>query len=103
MRFGLKEQTIKAINAVLRSYSEVDKAILYGSRAMGNYRENSDIDLVLLGDQIDFTLFTKIVNDLDDLAIPYKIDLSLLRDIQNQDLLKHIQKVGIEFYHGQDT
>ena len=98
MMYGLKTETIHAIQEVLLTYPEVEKAILYGSRAKGNYRPGSDIDLTLTGETLNLTILQKIEHELDDLLLPYKIDLSLLRHIQNTDLLDHIQRVGKVFY-----
>jgi predicted nucleotidyltransferase len=94
MMFGLKKETIEAIREVLAKYPEVEKAILYGSRAKGNYRPGSDIDLTLIGEKLNLTILQKIENELDDLLLPYKIDLSLHKQIQNKELLEHIERVG---------
>ena len=99
--YGLDSQTLEAVLGVFRSYPSVKKAILYGSRAKGNFRTGSDIDLSLEGDGLDLTTLQKIENDLDDLLLPYKIDLSLLKHISNQELLDHIKRVGkILFQNG---
>lgn len=50
MKYGLKQPTIVAITDVFKKYPQIDCAILYGSRAKGNFRPNSDIDLTLKGD-----------------------------------------------------
>jgi len=96
--YGLQSHTIQAICDIFQRYTGVEKAILYGSRAKGNYRTGSDIDLTLDGSQLDLSLLHKIENDLDDLLLPYKIDLSLLKHIKNPELLDHIQRVGKVFY-----
>lgn len=98
MKFGLKIQTIDAITEVFKRYPLVDRVVLYGSRAKGDFRANSDIDLTLIGENLDLTLLLKIETDLDDLLLPYKIDLSLFRKIENKDLRDHINRVGIVFY-----
>ncbi|PKQ69872.1 nucleotidyltransferase domain-containing protein [Raineya orbicola] len=98
MNYGLKVETILAIQQVLAKYQEVEKAILYGSRAKGNYRLGSDIDLTLLGDKLSFDILQNIENELDDLLLPYKIDISLYKQIKNPDLLKHIDSIGKIFY-----
>lgn len=46
-RFGLKEATIKKIWAVFSEYPLVAKVVIYGSRAKGNFKNGSDIDLTL--------------------------------------------------------
>lgn len=95
---GLKNQTIKVINRVFAQYPQIDQAILYGSRATGTYRPGSDIDLTLEGKTLTLTLLNKIDNEIDDLLLPYKIDLSIRHKIENEDLLEHIKRVGIVFY-----
>ena len=97
MPFGLRDTDIEKIVSVFTQYAEIEKAILYGSRAKGNYRNGSDIDLTLVGN-VDFTTLLKIENQLDDLLLPYKIDLSVLHKIENEDLLEHIDRVGKILY-----
>ncbi|HEX2868604.1 MAG TPA: nucleotidyltransferase domain-containing protein [Ignavibacteriales bacterium] len=98
MKFGLNETTIEKINSVFARYASVKKAILYGSRAKGNFKNGSDIDLTLEGDKLELDTLMKILNDLDELDLPYKIDLSVYSAISNNDLLEHINRVGVAFY-----
>lgn len=98
MRFGLKEEMIEAIHQVLARHPEVGKAILYGSRAKGNYKPASDIDLTLVGENLDATLLHKISWELDDLLLPYTFDLSIFHQLNNIALLDHINRVGIVFF-----
>lgn len=98
MRFGLKEETIEKINSVLSKFPEVEKAILYGSRAKGNFKRGSDIDLTLTGSGLTHQALLRIDNELDDLLLPYHIDLSILENISNPDLIEHIERVGVVFY-----
>jgi uncharacterized protein len=97
--FGLKEITIHKIRTVLADHPEVEQAILYGSRAMGNYKNGSDIDLTLRGgDDLTLRVLYRIMDDLDDLLLPYTIDLSILGDIGDPDVVDHIRRVGVVFY-----
>jgi uncharacterized protein len=100
LSFGLKETTIEKIRSVFAKYPEIEKAVLYGSRAKGNYRNGSDIDLTLMGDGLTHNQLLRIEREIDDLLLPYKMDLSLYRQIENPDLSKHIDRVGITFYQG---
>lgn len=97
-RFGLKESEILKICAVLKQHSQIHQAIMYGSRALGTQRPASDIDLVLVGQGLDLGLLSRIRNELDDLLLPYMIDLSFLADIDHEPLLDHIKQVGQVFY-----
>ena len=99
LRFGLKEATIQKICAVLSHYPQVEKAILYGSRAKGNPKNGSDIDLTLRGNaDLTLTILYKILDELDDLLLPYTIDLSIFNDIGDPEVIDHIQRVGVTFY-----
>lgn len=97
-QFGLSATAVSLINGVFAKYPEVDKAILYGSRAKGNYRNGSDIDLTLFGSVSSYGLLVKILGDLDELLLPYTIDLSFYINIENINLKEHIDRVGIIFY-----
>lgn len=99
LRFGLKETVIQRICSVLSRYPQVEKAILYGSRAKGNYKNGSDIDLTLLGGaDLSLNEIFNILDDLDELLLPYTIDLSIFKDIDDPDVIEHIQRVGVIFY-----
>lgn len=100
--FGLDQEDIDKIKAVFRKYPSVEKAILYGSRAKGNYKPYSDIDLTLVGGNLNLDLQFSIETELDDLLLPYKIDLSIYHKIENKDLLEHIDRVGLTFFKNEE-
>ena len=94
--YGIKQEVWQKIAEIIYSNSSVDRAFLFGSRAKGNFRDNSDIDIVIKGKNITYEEFASIKNRLDELDIPQKIDLILYENIDNKDLLSHIERVGIE-------
>lgn len=93
---GLSVQAVAAIRDVLAMHPSIDRAILFGSRAKGNYKNGSDIDLAVFG-AVDREL-GKIAWELDDLLLPWEIDLIPFDSITNQDLREHIARVGQVFY-----
>lgn len=95
---GLSDATVAKLQSVFAAHPHVEQVILYGSRAKGNYRPGSDIDLTIVGDAVEYQELLRIDNEIDDLLLPYKWDLSLLRQIDNLDLLDHIRRVGVVFY-----
>lgn len=97
-RYGLPLSAINAINRVFKTYPQIEHVILYGSRAKGDYRLGSDIDLCIEGKALDLTDLLAIENQIDDLLLPWKVDLSLKHNIDHQDLLQHIKRVGVRFY-----
>lgn len=98
MHFGLVDSVIDKIGQVLAAHPEVEQAVLYGSRAKGNYRDGSDIDLTLYGDGLDHRLLMDLTEELDDLLLPYMIDLSIFADLKHDALKEHIERVGKVFY-----
>ncbi len=92
--FGLTEEAVMSITRVFRSHPVVERAILYGSRAKGDFKPGSDIDLTLVGRKIQGDELAKIEQELDDLLLPYKFDLSLLHNVTHPGLLEHINRVG---------
>lgn len=98
MKYGLDDAVVARIQAVLASHPKIEQAILYGSRAKGNYRPGSDIDLTLIGAQLSIEDQAAIAADLDDLLLPYTIDLSILARLTHAALHDHIKRVGITFY-----
>lgn len=101
MKFGLQQKYIDLVNGVFTKHPAVKEAIIFGSRAMGTFRPSSDIDLTLIGDDLSFSEFLLIENELDDLLIPYKMDLSQKKNISNASLNEHISRVGSVFYNAQ--
>lgn len=97
MRYGLKDSDIDKINSVFINYKEINSVILYGSRAKGNYKNGSDIDLTIKG-SLSLLKLHEIELDIDDLFLPYNFDLSVYEKIQSEDLKSHIRRVGKEFY-----
>jgi len=98
MPYGLPPEAIARIHGVLGAHPGIERATLYGSRAKGNYRDGSDIDLCLMGETITLAQQLKIESELDDLLLPYKIDLSRWHALDNPDLIEHIRRVGVVFY-----
>ena len=98
MNFGLDENVIKKIHRVFVAYPQISKVVIYGSRAMGNYENGSDIDLTFDGSGLTLEIINKIDIDLDDLLLPYSFDLSIYSHIENTDLIAHIERNGKVFY-----
>ena len=98
MNHGLPSQTVEKIHAVFSRFPAIDKAVLYGSRAKGTYKTGSDIDLTLYGDALTTAELGAIAEKLDDLLLPYQIDLSIFDQIAHVKLREHIERVGVVFY-----
>ncbi|MEJ5251368.1 MAG: nucleotidyltransferase domain-containing protein [Chthonomonadetes bacterium] len=99
MRFGLSREVIEQIHGVLARHPQVHEALIYGSRAKGNYKPGSDIDLVLCGDQsLNMDVLLRIMWELEELPLPYTFDVCIYHQIDDPELLDHIRRVGKPFY-----
>jgi predicted nucleotidyltransferase len=98
VNFGLADEVIKSIQNIFAKFPQIDTVMIYGSRAMGNFREGSDIDLTIKGNDLDFQRLNQIELAIDDLMLPYKIDLSIYSRLNNSSLIEHIDRVGLVFY-----
>lgn len=98
MKLGLKEETITKINSVFTLHLEVEEVIIYGSRAKGNYRNGSDLDLTLTGSALNDDILTKINLEIDDLNTPYLFDISIFHRLNSPDLQDYIKRIGKIFY-----
>jgi len=92
--YGLTEQQISAIKSVFASIPEVSSAVLYGSRARGDYKPYSDLDISVSGNKLTRSHLAQLETKLDDLLLPFFIDLNDIRTISNPALLANIQRDG---------
>lgn len=102
-RFGLKEATVQKICGVFAKYPQIEQAVIYGSRAKGNYKNGSDIDLTLHGKDLTHDILYQILIEIDDLLLPYTVDLSIFHTLKDPDFIDHIQRVGIMFYEKENV
>jgi predicted nucleotidyltransferase len=94
----LPRDIVRPLQNELSRYPAVLRAILFGSRAMGTHRPNSDIDLCLEAPDLKFQDFLRLASALDNLVLPYSLDLVLQHHIDNPELVNHIQRVGVVVY-----
>jgi predicted nucleotidyltransferase len=98
MNHGLSPATVAKIHEVFGRHPEIEKAVLYGSRAKGNFKPGSDIDLTLIGENLDSKILGRLDGELDDVLLPYEFDLSIFSKLTHPELIEHIRRVGIIFY-----
>jgi predicted nucleotidyltransferase len=97
--FGLRQSDIDTIVLILSAYSKVKQAIQFGSRAKGNYRNGSDVDIAIKTEELSFEQLSEISVRLnEDTCLPYKFDVLIYETIVNAELLDHINRIGICFY-----
>lgn len=90
---GLTEKEWEQIRAVLRAVPAIEKAVLFGSRAMGLARGNSDVDIMLYGEKLTMGDVAHARALLEETTLPYQFDL-VLHDVGNETLQEHVHRYG---------
>ncbi|MFZ3101205.1 MAG: nucleotidyltransferase domain-containing protein [Desulfitobacteriaceae bacterium] len=98
---GLEGRVTEMLRRVFSRYSDIDSVVLFGSRAKGTAKHNSDIDLAIVGVDNDLRI-EKIALELDSLPLPYKFDVQSFSSIRNPVLRDHINRVGVKIYEKRD-
>ncbi len=101
--FGLRKKDLENIISILKKYTEIEEAIVFGSRAKGNYKNGSDVDIALKG-KLNFETIAHISYLLnEETTMPYKFDILNYTAIKNNELIEHINRAGICFYQHPNT
>ena len=97
--FGLRDTDITEIKEILERFPEVESARIFGSRAKGNYKNGSDVDIALFGKNINFNIVLDISSILnEESSMPYYFDVLDYKSIENKDLVHHIDRIGQLFF-----
>jgi len=95
MSFGLREQDITYIVSAIKKFDVIKKAVVFGSRAKGNYKSGSDVDIAILGDDITFDTLSKLHALLEDESpMPYFFDIVDYSHLTHAEIKEHIDRVG---------
>lgn len=95
---GLTTEEEKTIAAVFAQVPAIERAVLFGSRAMGLARSNSDVDIALYGEKLRLSDILHAASLLEETLLPYQFDLISHASITSPDLLEHIRQYGKEMY-----
>ena len=95
---GLSDRTISRIQQVLAQFPEVERALLFGSRAKRTHRPGSDIDVALSGAGLNWRTLGRIYQALDDLLLPYRFSLVRYDSDTDPDVAAHIARVGVPLF-----
>ena len=98
MKFGLSDTVIKELQEIFRRHTNIEKVLIFGSRSKGNYRPGSDIDLAVIGKNLDYSQLLNILCEIDELGLLYSIDLLDYQKKVGTPLGDHIDRVGQVFF-----
>jgi len=97
-RFGLTQRDMQTFREIFDKYPDVKEVHIFGSRAKGNFKNGSDVDLAIVNKDFNSSTLAKLSGEFEDSALPYRIDLVVLSDLTHADLIDHINRVGIIFF-----
>lgn len=97
-KYGLPHSEIDQIISILKKNAKIDKIVLFGSRAKGNFENGSDVDLAVIGKKIDTNDIVHASIEIDKLSLPYKFDIIIYNRIHDKALLDHIDRVGVVIF-----
>jgi predicted nucleotidyltransferase len=98
MKYGLSDTVIEELKGVFRRHPNIQKVLIFGSRSKGNYRVGSDIDLAVIGKDLDYNQLLDILCEIDDLELFYSVDLLDYQKKKGTPIGDHIDRVGQVFY-----
>ena len=101
MTDGLKAKYRAAIIDILAANERVERAVLFGSRAMETFTPTSDVDIALFGNNLTLTDQANLATAIDELPMAQRVDLLLHKTVDNDALRKHIEQHGVEWYRRQ--
>ena len=95
MKFGLDQADLSYIISVIEEFPEIRQAIIFGSRAKGNYRVGSDVDIAIVWEAISFSTVARLHSRLEEEGpLPYYFDIVDYTHSTHQQLKEHIEGVG---------
>lgn len=99
MKYGITDKEWEKVFSTLSHFPNIQKAILFGSRAKGTNKPFSDVDIALVGDNLSINDLLNLKTEIDDLLLPYEFDFGIYKDLKNPELISHIDRRGIELYN----
>ncbi|HOQ11311.1 MAG: Nucleotidyltransferase domain protein [Spirochaetes bacterium ADurb.Bin218] len=97
-KFGLSEKLLKSMEDIFKLKPQVERVLIYGSRAKGNYSKGSDIDITIVAPEMNFSEYLRLYSMLEDLEIPYRLDVTKYEMLED-NIKEHIKRVGQEIYN----
>jgi predicted nucleotidyltransferase len=94
LKYGIESDDLNEIVQVIKQNKKITQIIHFSSRAKGNFRQGSDLDLALIASDLTLDELLDIKVNLYELMLPFNVDLVNYNKISNNDLLEHINRIG---------
>ena len=96
--YGMTDDELDLLCSLFARQREIERVILYGSRARGTHKPFSDVDITLLGVGLTRSHLSRLMADIDESSLPYFFDISLFSKLTNPDLIEQIEQTGVVLY-----
>lgn len=96
----INDKLLKTLYDIFGKYSEIEKVILFGSRARGDNKANSDVDLCIFGEKLTHLVYAKVTMDINEINTPLSFDILNFNELNKKELIDNILKEGVEIYNG---
>ena len=97
-KLGIKEELLNDLISIFKKYNNIEKVVVFGSRAQGSYKYNSDMDICIFGDESISNQLYKIQDEIDELYTPISFDILVYNKVGKQALKENIMNDGVEIY-----
>lgn len=97
-KFGLSERSANTLLEIFKKYPEVIEVWIFGSRAKGNYKTGSDIDLAIMKGKVSQKIIANILSECEESSLPNRVDLIDFHALKTKEFIEHISRVGKVFY-----
>lgn len=97
-KFGLTKRDIECLYSILSKYPAIELVYVFGSRAKGNFKPGSDIDLAIMNAGITDEIIRSLKVDFEESTLPYMVDAINYSHLKSQQLKEHIDRVGVPFF-----
>ncbi|RYG40927.1 MAG: nucleotidyltransferase domain-containing protein [Chitinophagaceae bacterium] len=96
--FGLTQRSIKELHTIFSKYPDITRVNIFGSRAKGNYKTGSDIDLAIINEGLSPKTISRVLGECNESSLPVKVDLVDFNALTNPEFIDHINRIGVPFY-----
>lgn len=101
MKYGLTQADMQQIVQAVQQFPQIESACIFGSRAKGNYKPGSDVDIAISGQKVSPEVVTRLGETLnEETLLPYYFDIVHIQSLTDSSLKEHIDRVGQWFYEG---
>lgn len=95
---GLSPFVLDNLRKTFARFPEIEKVMLFGSRATGSHRPGSDIDLAVFAPNLTEQAFSRLAGEVDELPIAFHMDVIHFDTLENSSLKEQIISQGKTIY-----